>query len=98
MAIFENFPYTNVHELNLDWIIKTVKELGLKVDDLDDIVNNKIDEYVKEYINDNLSRFLLGAMYIPESTCIKLQPAEVIGDSDHVYQSNNESIIVMEGR
>ena len=98
MAIFNNYPYTNVHELNLDWVIKLVKELDFKVEDLEDIVNNKIDEYVKEYISENLSRFLLGAMYIPERTCIKLQPAIVSGDNDHIYQNNTESIIVLEGR
>ena len=27
MALFENFPYTNFHELNLDWIIKILKEI-----------------------------------------------------------------------
>lgn len=27
MALFENFPYTNLHELNLDWIIKEFKKL-----------------------------------------------------------------------
>ena len=27
MAIFDNFPYTNSHELNLDWIIKTVRQI-----------------------------------------------------------------------
>ena len=26
MALFENFPYTNLHELNLDWIIETLKK------------------------------------------------------------------------
>lgn len=26
MAVFDNFPYTNVHELNLDWVLKTNKE------------------------------------------------------------------------
>ena len=98
MAIYDNFPYTNVHEMNYDWIIKTVKKLGIDVKDLADIVNNKIDKYVKEYIENNLSRFLLGAMYIPERTCIKLQPAIVSGDNDHVYQNNTESIIVLEGR
>ena len=24
MALFENFPYTNLHELNLDWILKEI--------------------------------------------------------------------------
>ena len=27
MSFFEQFPYTNFHELNLDWIIRTLKEL-----------------------------------------------------------------------
>lgn len=27
MALFENFPYTNLHELNLDWLIKEINEL-----------------------------------------------------------------------
>lgn len=27
MSLFENFPYTNLHELNLDWLIKVLQEL-----------------------------------------------------------------------
>lgn len=27
MALFENFPYTNLHELNLDWIVKEIEDL-----------------------------------------------------------------------
>lgn len=27
MALFENFPYTNLHELNLNWLIDTIKKL-----------------------------------------------------------------------
>ena len=23
---FEQFPYTNLHDLNLDWLLKTVKD------------------------------------------------------------------------
>lgn len=30
---FDNFPYTNFHRLNLDWLIKKVREDGAKVDD-----------------------------------------------------------------
>lgn len=27
MGIFNNFPYTNFHEINLDWLIKQVSDL-----------------------------------------------------------------------
>lgn len=27
MALFENFPYTNLHELNLDWLIENIRKL-----------------------------------------------------------------------
>lgn len=27
MALFENFPYTNLHELNLDWLINVIKKI-----------------------------------------------------------------------
>lgn len=31
MGLFENFPYTNFHRLNLDWLIKKVRALEEKV-------------------------------------------------------------------
>ena len=35
MGVFEQFPYTNFHELNLNWIINKMKELLGKVETLD---------------------------------------------------------------
>lgn len=59
MAIFENFPYTNLHELNLDWIIEQVKkwsdevkELDIKFDNLDQAFES-LKTYVDDYF-DNL--------------------------------------------
>lgn len=49
MAIFDNFPYTNVHELNLDWLIRTVKNIKEKVDDLDDDLLDKISQLSEIY-------------------------------------------------
>ena len=37
-------PYTNFHELNLDWIVKKVKECLEKSDELEDFVNKSIEE------------------------------------------------------
>lgn len=36
MGVFEHFPYTNFHDLNTDWILKIIKDLDAKVDDLED--------------------------------------------------------------
>lgn len=32
MPVFENFPYTNFHELNLDYILKEIKDLKVKAE------------------------------------------------------------------
>lgn len=34
---FEQFPYTNFHELNLDWVIRKMKELSDKTDNIDEL-------------------------------------------------------------
>lgn len=45
MSIFDgNMPYTNLHELNLDWVMKQLKEVSSKTDDIDEQV-----EKAKEY-------------------------------------------------
>jgi len=33
-GLFENLPYTNFHELNLDWLLKVIKDLAEKYEDL----------------------------------------------------------------
>lgn len=33
--IVDNWPYTNLHNINLDWVIDEVKKLGYKVDNLE---------------------------------------------------------------
>lgn len=48
MGLFEHFPYTNFHELNLDWVIKTVNDVDNKTDTLanavDDLRANQTDD------------------------------------------------------
>ena len=58
---FVNFyPDTNFHELNLDWIITTVKRLEKRVD-------TEIESEIIKYVADHLDRFTLNAVY-DEST------------------------------
>lgn len=35
MGLFEHFPYTNFHELNLDWLLRMMKELSRRMDAID---------------------------------------------------------------
>ena len=35
MAVFHEYPYTDFHDLNLDWLLKTVKDLKEEIDNLD---------------------------------------------------------------
>ena len=44
------FPYSNFHQLNLDWILSTIKDLSKNYDNLRDTVNNFISQF-----DDNLT-------------------------------------------
>lgn len=44
MGLFEHWPYTNFHELNLNWIIKEVKKLSEAWKNIDDIIDEKIQD------------------------------------------------------
>lgn len=44
MGLFDNFPYTNFHELNLDWVIRILKALDKSVDVLTTDVKTLTDE------------------------------------------------------
>lgn len=50
------YPDTNFHELNLDWIITTVKRLEKRVD-------TEIESEIIKYVDDHLDRFTLNAVY-----------------------------------
>lgn len=32
MGVFNNWPYTNIHELNLDWVLEQVRNAATKSD------------------------------------------------------------------
>lgn len=43
--MFNTYPYTDFHELNADWILSKVKELDSKI-------NDGIQQWVREQLND----------------------------------------------
>lgn len=50
MGLFEQFPYANFHELNLDWILKKIKELDEKVDNIEDRILKEANAYTDQQI------------------------------------------------
>lgn len=42
MALWKNFPYSNTHELNLDWLLEKVTEYGIQITDIDETVKEKL--------------------------------------------------------
>ena len=51
MGLFENWPYTNFHDLNNSWILKTVKALASEVEKLKvDLSDLNLQKYVNNYL------------------------------------------------
>ena len=44
MGLWEQFPYPDYHNLNLDWILQKIKEFGVTIDGLDEYIEKKIKE------------------------------------------------------
>lgn len=57
MALFDNMPYTNLHEINLDWIIRQIKTYTATVDGYSSRIETIEQEAaeLKEYINERLA-------------------------------------------
>lgn len=54
LNFLHRFPYSNFHELNLDWIIRTVKSYGTQIDEL----RSEIDDAV-DYLKTNLENTVI---------------------------------------
>ena len=49
------YPYSDMHELNLDYILAKVKELDERVDKIAEEIAEQVEEDVKQYIDDQLA-------------------------------------------
>ena len=45
MAIYDNFPWTSIHELNLSWIIEQVKAGNIKIDEFTEALEQFAEDY-----------------------------------------------------
>lgn len=64
MGLFEQFPYTNFHELNLDWVIQKIQDFDAQLQNIDVQITNIVQEY--------LQNVEMNALYIPATKSIVL--------------------------
>ncbi len=57
MGLFEQFPYANFHELNLDWILKKIKELDEKVNSIEDRILAEANAYTDRKVGEVRAEF-----------------------------------------
>ena len=57
---YERFPYTDFHDLNLDWLLGKVKELDGKV-------NDSIEQVIREALQD----IFVDIVYVPSTETIR---------------------------
>lgn len=77
--MFDNkFPYTDFHEMNLDWIIKIVQKLGIDVNELTqklesmgddlqtqiDYLKNWIDNYTDDWAKSVIEKYLATMIFV----------------------------------
>lgn len=55
----ENFPYTNFHDLNLDWIIREMKKLNINMENFVDVNQLKIADPIQWSIETAYERFTI---------------------------------------
>ena len=69
--MFNEYPYTDMHELNLDWCIAKIKELDQRVDDITAEIAAEVYEqaviYIDEHLQDVIDEFDALKRYVDES-------------------------------
>lgn len=55
MGFFDNYPYTDFHELNLDWLLKKMIYLEEKLDNAIDDITKAVTSTVMEYVDAELA-------------------------------------------
>ena len=89
--MFESFPNTNFHELNLDWMLAQIKEFRSWFDNLN--VEDEIKAQVDKYFNN----VMIQATYDKENETIILQK-QLSGEGVHTYDAENQTMIIGEDK
>ena len=63
MGIFEQFPYTNMQNANLDWVLNVVRQVEAAMGD-------GFDKYISAWIDQNYNKLFFNASYDADTETI----------------------------
>lgn len=63
MGVFEQFPYTNMQNANLDWILRVVKKL-------DTALQDEFAGYIQAWIDEHYNELFFDASYNADTETI----------------------------
>lgn len=63
MGVFEQFPYTNMQNANLDWILQVVKKL-------DTALQDEFAGYIQAWIDEHYNELFFNASYNADTETI----------------------------
>ena len=89
--MFNEYPYTDMHELNLDWCIAKLRELEKRVDDITEDIADKVYEEAVEYIDQHLGEV------IAEFEQLKIDVEEDIRQVEEDFNALNQQFIDLAG-
>ena len=83
------YPYTDFHELNLDWVLTKIKKLEDKYDntltaELKAFIESKFNDIFADVAYDSTNKRLI----------LSLTSVEVSG-AEHIYTANNETMTII---
>lgn len=73
---FEQFPYTNFHELNLDWVIKTVSDILIRTEKIElsyENVTNIVKDTILAMITDGSLNIQIVTNYNAENEALTIE-------------------------
>ena len=83
------YPYTNMSDTNLDWLISTVKKF-------ENYLTGKFDDELKNIIYEKFNTLFANTAYDENNRrlILTLETIEV-ADAEHIYDANNESMTII---
>ena len=89
--MFNEYPYTDMHELNLDWCISKLKELNQRVDDISAEIAAEVYELAVQYIDEHL------ADVIQEFNDLKTYVDDELRDMNDTIDGLNQQFLDLAG-